>query len=206
MARSFTQGCVARLCASARLEAEASSLPPLARRASGGYSGGMTFKPVPSPKAPGQESVWDYPRPAICEPTPRRIRIIHHGETLVDSVRAVRTLETSHPPSYYVPPQDIAEGLLWPGDRRSLCEWKGVARYFDVNLFGELIESAAWSYADPTPPFAPLAGFVAFYGQYFDLCMVDDEVAVLQEGGFYGGWITGDLAGPFKGVPGSRFW
>jgi uncharacterized protein (DUF427 family) len=166
----------------------------------------MMSRPVPDSTGPGQESVWDYPRPAVCEPTPRRIRLIHRGVTLADSTRAIRTLETSHPPSYYLPAADIAEGLLWPSDRRSICEWKGGARYFDVNLFGELIEGAAWSYLDPTPPFRPLAGFVAFYGQYFDACMVDDEVARMQEGGFYGGWITSDLAGPFKGVPGSRHW
>jgi uncharacterized protein (DUF427 family) len=164
------------------------------------------IRPVPFPKQPGQESVWDYPRPAICEPTPKRIRIIHRGVTLADTRRAIRTLETSHPPSYYIPPQDIAEGLLWPNDRRSQCEWKGTARYFDVNCGGGMIEAAAWSYSNPAEAFLPLEGFVAFYGQYFDRCMVDDDAAVMQEGGFYGGWITPGLAGPFKGVPGSRFW
>jgi uncharacterized protein (DUF427 family) len=162
--------------------------------------------PKPLEPGPGQESVWDYPRPAICEPTTRRIRIIHGGKTIADTRRAIRTLETSHPPSYYFPPGDIAEGLLWPNERRSICEWKGVARYFDVNLDGVLIEAAAWSYGDPTHGFAPLTGFVAFYGQYFDRCMVDDEVAIMQEGGLYGGWITSDLVGPFKGAPGSRHW
>jgi uncharacterized protein (DUF427 family) len=166
----------------------------------------MMDRPVPASPGPGQESVWDYPRPAICAPTTRRIRIIHRGVTIADTRRAIRTLETSHPPSYYFPPGDIIEGLLWPNERRSLCEWKGTARYFDVNLGGELIELAAWSYANPTPTFKPLEGFVAFYGQYFDACMVDDEVAVMQQGSFYGGWITADLAGPFKGVPGSRLW
>ncbi len=96
----------------------------------------------------------------------------------------MRTLETSHPPSYYIPPQDIAEGLLWPNDRRSLCEWKGTARYFDVIAGGEVYEAAAWSYSNPTAPFLPLAGHVAFYGQYFDQCLVDDEPARMQEGGF----------------------
>ena len=154
----------------------------------------------------GQESVWDYPRPAIAEPTDRHIVIRHRGGTLADTRGAWRTLETSHPPTYYLPPSDVATGHLQPNPQRSLCEWKGQARYWDVVIGDELIEAAAWSYADPTAGFAPIAGFLAFYPEPFDECLVDGEQVTPQPGGFYGGWITSREAGPFKGIPGSRFW
>ncbi|QZD88861.1 DUF427 domain-containing protein [Qipengyuania aurantiaca] len=154
----------------------------------------------------GQESVWDYPRPAIAEPTDRHIVIRHRGVTLADTRGAWRTLETSHPPTYYLPPQDIASAHLQPNPQRSLCEWKGQARYWDVVIGDERIEAAAWSYADPTAAFAPIADFLAFYPEPFDECLVDGEQVTPQPGGFYGGWITSREAGPFKGIPGSRFW
>ena len=160
---------------------------------------------TPDPVAPGQESVWAYPRPAVAEPTSRRLRIVHRGAVVADTARAVRTLETSHPPTYYVPREDVA-GVLRPTGRRSLCEWKGQAVYFDVEAGGEVIAEAAWSYPAPTPAFAGLRGHVAFYAAPFDACTVDGERVVPQPGGFYGGWITSREAGPFKGVPGSRFW
>ena len=162
--------------------------------------------PEPDPPGPGQESVWDYPRPAICEPTDRRIQIIHRGIELLDSSNAWRTLETSHPPTYYIPQSDIAMEHVEPNARRSICEWKGQARYFDVVIAGERIEAAAWSYPDPTPAFAPIRGFLAFYPQAFEKCLVDGEQITPQPGGFYGGWISQYEAGPFKGIPGSRFW
>ena len=154
----------------------------------------------------GQESVWDYPRPAIAEPTERHIVIRHRGVTLADTRGAWRTLETSHPPTYYLPPEDIVTGHLQPNPQRSLCEWKGQARYWDVVIGDERIEAAAWSYADPTAAFAPVAGFLAFYPEPFNECLVDGEQVTPQPGGFYGGWITSREAGPFKGIPGSRFW
>ncbi|HTG39362.1 DUF427 domain-containing protein [Sphingomonas sp.] len=164
------------------------------------------MRPDPDPVGPGQESVWTYPRPAIAEATTRHLVVRHRGVTIADTRAAVRTLETGHPPSYYFPPADVAMALLRPTAHRSLCEWKGQARYFDVHVGGETIAEAAWSYGDPTPGFASLRGHVAFYPHLFDTCLVDGERAQAQPGGFYGGWVTSDLAGPFKGGPGSRFW
>ncbi len=162
--------------------------------------------PRPEPAGPGQESVWSYPRPPVAEPTARRLRIVHRGVVVADTVKGVRTLETSHPPTYYVPPGDVDAGLLRPAAGRSLCEWKGAARYFDVVVEGEVLAGAAWSYPAPTPAFAILKDHLAFYAAPFELCTVDGEPVTPQPGGFYGGWITGRKAGPFKGVPGSRLW
>ena len=164
------------------------------------------MRPVPDAPAPGQESVWDYPRPAVAERTDKRLRVMFGGRTIAETTRGVRTLETSHPPTYYVPPDDVADGVLLPVPGRSLCEWKGQARYFDVAAGGQRAERAAWTYDDPTPGFAILAGYVAFMPGAMDACYVGEERARPQEGGFYGGWITDDLAGPFKGPPGTRFW
>ena len=150
--------------------------------------------------------MWDYPRPAIAEPTDRRIVIRHHGVTLADTTAAWRTLETSHPPTYYLPQGDIAMDHLTPNPRRSLCEWKGQARYWDVTIGGDRFEATAWSYDTPTAAFPVLAGHIAFYPEPFAECLVDGEQVVPQPGGFYGGWITSREAGPFKGIPGSRFW
>ncbi|WP_294237272.1 DUF427 domain-containing protein [uncultured Sphingomonas sp.] len=160
----------------------------------------------PDPVAPGQESVWSYPRPAIAERSDRHIRIEHRGILLADSRAAVRTLETSHPPSWYLPPADIVPGVLRPSDRRSFCEWKGQAVYWHVEIGGQLLRDVAWSYPNPTPAFAILRDHVAFYAAPLDRCSVDGETVRPQPGGFYGGWITADLAGPFKGGPGSMGW
>lgn len=164
------------------------------------------MRPVPDRALPGQESVWDYPRPAIAEPTPRHIRIEHRGVVLADTRGAIRTLETSHPPSYYLPPADVLRSALRRSGRGSFCEWKGHAIYYDVVIAGEVLPDMAWSYPTPTPAFAALRDHIAFYAAPFDICRVDGERVVPQPGGFYGGWITGDVAGPFKGIPGSRFW
>lgn len=164
------------------------------------------MRPVPDPAAPGQESVWSYPRPAIAEPSPARVTIEHRGRILADSGRTVRTLETSHPPSYYIPRDDIAPGILRRAEGSSFCEWKGAAAYWDVVADGIVLPRVGWSYPSPTPPFALLRDHVAFYAAPFDRCTVDGETVVPQPGGFYGGWITSKVAGPFKGVPGSRGW
>lgn len=161
---------------------------------------------APDPVAPGQESVWDYPRPAVAQPTTAHIVVMLGGLVVADTRRAVRTLETSHPPSYYVPPADIAPAVLQPAAGLSFCEWKGHARYFDVVAGGRRRERAAWSYPDPTAAFAGLRDHVAFYAAAMDECLVDGERVIPQPGGYYGGWITSKVAGPFKGVPGSRFW
>jgi uncharacterized protein (DUF427 family) len=153
------------------------------------------------------ESVWDYPRPPRVEPTDRRIRVVHRGRVLVDTVRAVRVLETSHPPTYYVPVDDVAPGTLAPsGGRGSVCEWKGVASYLDVVVGGERVSRAAWTFPSPREGYQALEGRVAFYAHALDECWVDDERVVPQDGSFYGGWITGDVVGPIKGAHGTAGW
>jgi uncharacterized protein (DUF427 family) len=161
---------------------------------------------VRDPQHPGQESVWDYPRPPIAEPCGKRVAIVHRGITIADTVSAIRTLETSHPPTYYLPPADVLMSALDPVDGISFCEWKGHARYFDVIVEGQRLVKAAWSYPAPTVGFAALRDHLAFYAEQFDACYVGGERVTPQPGGFYGGWITADLSGPFKGVLGSRFW
>ena len=163
-------------------------------------------RPRPERPGPGQESVWDYPRPPLLEPTPRRIRVVLGGVTIADSTRAWRVCETSHPPSYYLPPGDCLPGSLEPAGGGSLCEWKGAAAYLTVRGGGEVRERAAWCYPDPPPAYRPIAGLVAFYPGLMDACLVDDERVTPQPGGFYGGWVTRDLAGPFKGGPGTSGW
>ncbi|MEA1072960.1 DUF427 domain-containing protein [Sphingomonas sp. LY160] len=168
----------------------------------------MTFSPWPEPDrvAPGQRSVWDFPRPAVAEPCDARVRIEHRGQVVADSSASVVTLETSHPPSYYIPPHDIAPGVLRQADGSSFCEWKGTALYWDV-VFGDLVlPRVGWSYPDPTRAFASLRDHVAFYAGPFDRCTVDGMPVTPQPGNFYGGWITPDLAGPFKGIAGRMGW
>jgi uncharacterized protein (DUF427 family) len=166
----------------------------------------FVMTPTPDPIGPGQESVWAYPRPAIAERTSLRLRIVHKGVVVADTDRGVRTLETSHPPSYYFPREDVDMSRLRPTDHRSFCEWKGWATYFDVEVDGDRFEKVAWCYGSPTPGFADLKDHIAFYAAPFDMCTVDGERVTPQPGGFYGGWITSHQAGPFKGAPGSRFW
>lgn len=162
--------------------------------------------PRRDPVGPGQISVWDFPRPAVAQPVAMHVVIEHLGVIVADTRRSVRTLETSHPPSYYIPKDDIAPGLLRQAGGSSFCEWKGVATYWDVVIDGVTLSRAGWSYAAPTPPFACLRDHVAFYAGPFDRCTVDGDIAIPQPGAFYGGWITADLAGPFKGGPGSMGW
>jgi uncharacterized protein (DUF427 family) len=153
------------------------------------------------------ESVWDYPRPPRVEPTPRRVRIVHADVTIVDTTRAVRVLETSHPPAYYLPLDEVAAGTVVPaGGRTTVCEWKGVASYLDVVVDGRREERAGWTYPNPLPGYEVLAGRAAFYAHALDECWVDDERVVAQDGVFYGGWITTDLVGPFKGAAGTLGW
>ena len=162
--------------------------------------------PKPDPVLPGQESVWSFPRPAIAQPSGVHIRIVLGGTTIAETRRAVRTIETSHPPTYYIPRQDIGIDALRPGQGSSLCEWKGQAVYFDVAAEGLIRPRAAWSYPRPTEPFQSIRDHVAFYAAAMEACFVDGERVVPQPGGFYGGWITSAFAGPFKGGPGSQGW
>lgn len=158
------------------------------------------------PLGPGEESVWDYPRPPRLEPVPARIRIVFGGVTIVDTLGAYRVLETSHPPNYYLPPGDVLDGCLTRTSDASFCEWKGTAHYFDVAVGDVVAPNAAWGYDHPSPGFEAIAGFVAFYAAPMDACMVGDERVEPQPGGFYGGWITPNLVGPFKGGPGTQGW
>jgi uncharacterized protein (DUF427 family) len=155
---------------------------------------------------PGQESVWDYPRPPRLEATSRHIRIIFNGVEIANTRRAFRVLETSHPPGYYLPPADIQMQYLRRTPRGSLCEWKGQAIYYTLTLGERAAEDVAWGYPRPAPAFAAIAGYLAFYAGPMDACYVDDELVMPQPGEFYGGWITADVVGPFKGGPGSRGW
>lgn len=167
------------------------------------------WRPRPEPDVPeaGQESVWAYPRPAIAEAVPAHLEVVFAGTLIASTRRGVRTLETSHPPSYYFPPDDVDMRYLVPNrGASSMCEWKGAATYFDVVVGERRAEAAAWRYASPTPTFLVLKDHIAVYPGAMDECRVDGEVAVPQEGGFYGGWITSGVAGPFKGPPGTRGW
>lgn len=155
---------------------------------------------------PGQESVWDYPRPPRVEAVPERVRVTLGGVTLADTTDAVRVLETSHPPVYYVPRRDVAMEHLSAASGTTFCEWKGRAHYFDVAAGGTTAERAAWSYPAPTPRFEALRGHLAFYPSRMDACYVGDERVRAQAGDFYGGWITDRIVGPFKGGPGTVGW
>jgi uncharacterized protein (DUF427 family) len=167
----------------------------------------MSPRPVtPDPIAPGQESVWDYPRPPALVPSTKRV-LIRLGDTVIaDTDRAWRVLETSHPPTWYVPRESITPGVLRRSRAAStLCEWKGAATYWDVITPAGLLTAAMWSYETPTARFTDLAGALTGYPAQLE-CTVAGERVRPQEGGFYGGWITDDVVGPFKGGPGSWGW
>lgn len=155
---------------------------------------------------PGQESVWDYPRPPRLEPDSRQIRIIFNGVEIANSHRSYRVLETSHPPGFYIPPDDIKMSYLRRTSRSSLCEWKGKAAYYTLTIGGRTAGDVAWCYPKPTAAFAPIAGYLSFYAGPMDACYVGDERVTPQPGEFYGGWITSEIVGPFKGSPGSWGW
>jgi uncharacterized protein (DUF427 family) len=155
---------------------------------------------------PGQESVWDYPRPPRLEDSHRHIRVIFNGVVIADTRRARRVLETSHPPVYYIPPEDVRLEYLASTDRATFCEWKGQAAYYSVTVGERTAAHAAWFYPHPTAEFASIKDYVAFYPSKMDSCMVDDEQVQAQPGDFYGGWITHEIVGPFKGGMGTAGW
>lgn len=163
-------------------------------------------RPTPEKVGPGQESVWDYPRPPRLERTSKRIQVVFNGEMIADTTAGYRILETSHPPSYYVPPADVRMEFLTRTSRSSMCEWKGGAKYYTVQVGDKKAENAAWYYPTPVPAFGAIKDYVVFYAQMMDACYVAGEQVRPQPGGFYGGWITSDVVGPFKGVPGSWGW
>ncbi len=154
----------------------------------------------------GKESVWDYPRPPRLERTSRRLRIVFAERTIADTDGAYRVLETSHPPVYYLPPRDLDLSALVRAAGSSFCEYKGRAAYYDLAVGNRRSARAAWYYPQPTAAFAPIADYVAFYASRVDACYVDDERVAAQAGDFYGGWITLDVVGPFKGEPGTAGW
>lgn len=162
-------------------------------------------RPTPDPVGPGQESVWAYPRPPRLEPCAAAIRVELDGVVIADTLAAFRVLETSHPPSYYLPPDDCDLRCFAPAPGRSFCEWKGNAVYWTVTAGDRVAERAAWSYPDPTSGFAPIRDHLAFYPSVFE-CFVGDEAVTPQPGGFYGGWVTAAVAGPVKGPPGTEWW
>ncbi|RJK97149.1 DUF427 domain-containing protein [Vallicoccus soli] len=162
---------------------------------------------MPEPAGPGQESVWDYPRPPRLEPAGRHVVVELGGVVVVETRDALRVLETSHPPVYYLPLADAAPGALVPGAGRvSLCEYKGWARSWTVVAGGRREVDAGWDYPDPVPGYAALRGHVALYADRMDRCLVDGEPVRPQPGGFYGGWVTSWVRGPVKGGPGSYGW
>jgi len=150
--------------------------------------------------------VWDYPRPPRLESTSNDIEVVLGGLVVARTSAALRVLETSHPPTYYLPMSCFVDGALRPAGGGSLCEWKGQAAYFDVVGGDAVAERAAWHYPTPTREFAEIVGHVALYPGAMDRCTVDGEVVRPQPGGFYGGWVTSTVVGPFKGDPGTMFW
>ncbi len=157
------------------------------------------------PKA-GQESVWDYPRPPRLERMNKHLKIIFNGEVIAETNRAYRVLETSHPPVYYFPPEDVRMEFLSEAKGSSFCEWKGRAGYYDLTVGEKRVENASWFYPNPTINFAEIKNYPAFYPSKMNACFVDDELVEAQEGDFYGSWITKDIVGPFKGGAGTFGW
>lgn len=163
-------------------------------------------RPRPIKPRVGQESVWDYPRPPRVEPRNERVVVRLGGRTIVDTTDAVRVLETSHPPVYYLPIEAFPHGVLVPVDGTTFCEFKGQAAYFDIVVGSAVIPRGAWTYPSPTKGFEALGTRVALYPENMDACEVDGHQVGFQEGGFYGGWITPQIVGPFKGGPGTAGW
>ncbi len=153
-----------------------------------------------------QESVWDYPRPPRVEPTSRHLWVEFAGVVIAESRRAYRVLETANPPVYYLPPDDVGEQYLIKSMQTALCEWKGVSRYWSVAVGDRMAENAAWSYPDPWQEYELIRNHIAFNASKMDGCFVDGIRVTPQPGNYYGGWITPDIAGPFKGGPGTRRW
>ncbi len=156
---------------------------------------------------PSQESVWDYPRPPVTRECDKKVKVIFDGKILAETNRAICVLETSHPPTYYLPPNDIDFSMLVVSEgKSSFCEWKGYAVYYDVVSNGSIARNACWSYPDPNPHFSCLKDHLCIYAGAMEACYVGQDLVIPQPGGFYGGWITPDVVGPFKGIPGSSFW
>ena len=156
--------------------------------------------------APHQESVWDYPRPPKLVSSGRQVKVLFAGEVIAESTRCYRVLETSHPPSWYIPAEDVRTKRLSPSENRSFCEFKGHASYWSINVDGKRSVDACWSYQNPTAMFASIKDYFSFYANRVDECSVDGEIVQPQAGDFYGGWITPEIVGPFKGGRGTWGW
>lgn len=154
----------------------------------------------------GQESVWDYPRPPKLEAFKGSIRIQFNDEVILETDQGLRVLETSHPPTYYFPKNSFKEGIFKPNPHSSYCEYKGIAGYFDIVVKGKTAKKAAWYYPNPTAPYKDLKDHVCIYAHLMDACYLNDERVKAQEGDFYGGWITSNIVGPFKGGAGTWGW
>lgn len=155
---------------------------------------------------PGQESVWDYPRPPVVQTDHRLVTVTFTGIEIVRSSRTIRVLETSHPPAFYIPPQDLYMAHLEPTEHSSFCEFKGQAVYFNLQVGDRISRNAAWCYPDPGADYGSIAGYLSFYPSRVDECTVDNQAVTPQAGDFYGGWITPEIVGPFKGAPGTDWW
>ena len=164
------------------------------------------MQPERTVHGPGQESVWDYPRPPRVEEVRETLRVTFAGATIAQTRRGFRVLETSHPPVYYFPPGDVRTEYLLPSPGQSFCEFKGWARYWAIAVGGERSDGAAWSYAHPSVGFQAIRHCFAFYPSQVESCWVGDEKVHAQAGDYYGGWITSRIVGPFKGGPGTLGW
>ena len=164
------------------------------------------MKPTRIEAGPDQESVWDYPRPPRVENVAKRIQVVFNGIIIADTKESSRVLETSHPPVYYIPQKDIRMESLAEEPTTSFCEWKGRAKYYTVIVGNKSAQRAAWCYPDPMPTYEVIRNHVAFYAGAMDGCYLDGERVTPQPGGFYGGWVTRDIVGAFKGEPGTADW
>jgi len=164
------------------------------------------MKPQRREPLPFQESVWDYPRPPRLESFSGHIEVVSNKRIVATTKRALRLLEQSHPPWYYIPHSDVKDCYLIPSQRISLCEWKGMANFYHLAVDDKRIQDGAWCYLDPPPPYHLVQGYIGFYAHLMDGCYIDGEQVVPQPGDFYGGWITKNICGPFKGEPGTGFW
>ena len=166
----------------------------------------LPFSVRPDPTGPGEESVWSYPRPPALERVDKPVRVVFNDRVIAETSRAWRAQETSQPPLYYLPPEDLASDALESAGGGSICEWKGAARYWTVRVGDRVAERVGWSYPNPTSRFQDIKDHVAFYAGPMDSCTVDGVEVEPQPGGFYGGWITPEIKGPFKGSAGTMGW
>ncbi|HEX6760374.1 MAG TPA: DUF427 domain-containing protein [Propionibacteriaceae bacterium] len=166
----------------------------------------MSARPIPEPIAPGQESVWDYPLPPVVRASDEEIIVILGGMEICETRTSLRMLERGHPPTYYLPRSAFIEGSLRPARGTSFCEWKGQAAYLDVIGGSKVAARGAWYYPHPSTRYASILDHVGIYAGAMDECLVDGVRVVPQPGGYYGGWITSTVTGPFKGGPGTEDW